>query len=751
MSYACFWLVWDQSIHVFKRINLKMINRKGLTTIGILSLPAFSFAQEQQPDSTSFNTLDEVVVNALRVGHKSPFAFSNIGKEEIQDKNDGRDLPYILEQSPSVLLNSDAGNGVGYSDIRVRGTDANRINLTINGIPINDQESQGIFFVNMPDLASSSSSIQIQRGVGSSTNGAGAFGASINVSNIEQENTASAKLANSVGSFGTLRHSLNAGTGRLNNGFNFDVRLSKITSNGYMERSASDLKSMQFLAGWTSKDEKTNLKFNLFTGKQSTGQAWNGVLESDLAANRRKNELGIKEDGFFYDNQTDNYQQDYYQLFLNQKLNHRWKLNAGLFLTRGKGYYDEYKIGEDYSDYGLNNPVVGGDTITSTSLTRQLWLDNYYYGGIFNFRYANNKTTLNIGGALTQYDGDHYGFVNWAANGGIDESYRWYNLPARKTDANIYIKAEHELAANWYATADLQVRHVDYKVNGYRKNPNIDQHNKFNFVNPKVGISYVKGLEKAYFSFAVAGKEPNRNDFEAGINNVPKAEKLYDFELGYSYLKGNTEWSANAYFMYYKDQLIVNGKINDVGAYTRVNVDKSYRAGIELTGRHQFTPWLSAMANATLSQNKIPSFIEYIDDYDNGGQVEVAHKNADIALSPSAIANLGLSFEPWELPKDNSLKFNLTGRYVSRQFLDNTSNKARSINPFALANLNVQYNTSMAKLKDISIMAAVNNLFDEKYETKGYTYSYYDKGLQTFNYYFPQAGRNYSLTLVLGF
>lgn len=730
---------------------MQIMKRKGLTTLGLLTLPVWAFAQEPQQTDSTEHALEEVVVNALRLGHRSPFAFSTLNKKEIEEKNDGRDLPYILQQTPSVLVNSDAGNGVGYTDIRVRGTDGNRTNVTINGIPINDPESQGVFFVNFPDVASSSSSIQVQRGVGASTNGAGAFGASINVSNIEQEDVANARLTNSVGSFGTLRHSLNAGTGKLKNGFNFDIRLSKIQSDGFIERSASDLKSFQFLAGWASKDNKTKLKFNLFSGTERTGQAWNGVAEADLADNRQKNELGIREDGSFYLGQTDNYQQDYYQLFLEQKLSTRWTLNTGLFLTRGKGFYDEYRTGEDYSSYYLPYPVIGGDTITSTSLTRQLWLDNHYYGGIFNLRYNSARTVLNIGGAVTQYDGDHYGFVNWAANGGVPESYQWYDLPAQKSDANIYAKAEHQLARNLYATLDLQVRHVDYTVNGFRRNPEIVQHNTFTFFNPKAGISYVGNAQKAYLSFAVAGKEPNRNDFEAGVDNVPKPERLYDLELGYSYLKNGTELSANAYFMYYRDQLILNGKINDVGAATRVNVDESYRAGIELAGRHRFNSWLSAMANATFSQNKITEFMEYIDDYDNGGQLEIAHTNTDIALSPSVIANAGISVEPFDLRAGNSLRFTLSGRYVSRQYLDNTSDKGRSINPFALANFNAQYNTSFGKLKDISLMASVNNLLDKHYESRGYTFSYIDNGLQTFNYYFPQAGRNYNLTLVLGF
>ncbi|MBL7704176.1 MAG: TonB-dependent receptor [Taibaiella sp.] len=731
---------------------------KIIGTISLLTLPVATWSQQAETDTLRYEHLSGVTVNALRLGHKSPFAFSDVRKKDIEKLNDGRDLPYLLDQTPSILVNSDAGNGVGYTDIRVRGTDNSRINLTVNGIPVNDAESQGIFFVNFPDIASSTSSIQVQRGVGSSTNGSGAFGASINISNIEQDNTASATLINSVGSFGTLRHTLNAGTGRLNNGFNFDLRLSKIKSDGFIDRSASDMKSFQFIAGWTSKNEQTNLKFNLFSGVQKTGQAWNGVAEADLKNNRRFNELGIKEDGTFYKDQTDNYQQDYYQLFLNHRFNANWKLNAGLFLTRGKGYYDEYRIGESYGDYYLPNPVAGNDTLTETSLTRQLWLDNYYYGGIFNIQYAKNKTMVNLGGAVTQYDGEHYGRVNWASNGGVPQGYEWYRLPAHKTDANVYLKAEQELAENLYATADLQLRAVNYQINGFRKNPDVIQDNNFLFFNPKVGISYLRGHQKIYASFAMANKEPNRNDFEAGINDKPKAERLSDFELGYGYLKNGTELSANLYYMHYKDQLILTGKINDVGAYTRANVPVSYRAGVELLARHHFNEWFSVNANATFSQNKIQSFTEYIDDYDNGGQVEVAHENTDIALSPSVIATAGLSFKPFTIRNARPFTFSLNGKYVSRQFLDNTTNawsldnnKGKSINPFALANFSAMYEAGFGALKDIKVIASVNNLLDKQYESKGYTFSYYAGGLQTFNYYFPQAGRNYNLTLILGF
>ncbi|MBX9448565.1 MAG: TonB-dependent receptor plug domain-containing protein [Taibaiella sp.] len=353
------------------------------------TLSTGALAQDPAPDSLKQNTLLEgVEIVVIRAGDHTPFTFTNLYKKDIQKLNDGKSIPYILDQMPSVVTNSDDGIGIGYADMRIRGTDNQRINFTINGIPVNDAESQGTFFVNFPDLISSASSVQVQRGVGASTNGAGAFGASVNISNIDQSEDAGAEVINTYGSYNTWRHTIKAGTGNIGGGFNFDVRLSKISSDGYIDRGFSDLKSLQFLAGWTSADRRTSLKFNLFTGKERTGQTWNGVVQDSLETNRRYNELGLKEDGTYYDDQTDNYQQDYYQLFFNHKFTEKWSGNAALFLTRGRGYYNEYRMGEAYSDYGLPDYQADTTVLSETSLIRQLWLDNYFYGIVMGARYV---------------------------------------------------------------------------------------------------------------------------------------------------------------------------------------------------------------------------------------------------------------------------------------------------------------------------------------------------------------------------
>lgn len=719
-----------------------------------------TFAQDA--DSTrplmSTQELIPVEIRAVRVNDKSPYAVSNLNEKDIRSQNLGQDIPYLLNQTPSVVINSDAGAGVGYTGMRIRGTDASRINFTINGIPVNDAESQGAIFVDFPDLLSSTNSIQIQRGVGSSTNGSGAFGASVNLSNLTQDKKAFAEVNNSVGSFNTWKHTIRAGSGLLKGGFQFDVRASKISSDGYIERSSSDLKSLQFVAGWTSKDENTSLRFNLFTGKEKTGQAWNGVSQDSLATNRRFNSLGLKADGTYYDDQTDNYQQDYYQLFFNHKFNAYWSLNAALFLTRGKGFYNEYRLGESLADYGLQSfTTPAGDTFSSTNLTRRLWLDNYYYGGIFSLVYQKNKTQFILGGGYNQYDAKHYGFVTWA-DYGVPDNYRWYNLTAHKGDFNIYAKLQQQLGENWYAFGDLQYRMVSYEINGFRKNPTLMPKTNFNFINPKAGLSYItthgNGAEsKAYASFAVANKEPNRDDFEASPAEQPKAESLYDGELGYQYKSSKWEVGANIYYMYYRNQLIPTGKINDVGTATRTNTPKSYRAGLELTAAVKPAAWLKIQANATLSRNKIINFEEYIDDYDSGNQILNKYSETDIAFAPNLIAGGTATIEPFaKMLKQQEFYIDLIGKYVGRQYLDNTGNENRSINPYGLCDVRLRYTVHTSFVKELGISLALNNVLNKMYEANGYTFSYkYDGTLTTENYYFPQAGFNFLLGVNIRF
>ena len=727
-------------------------------------------AQKELIAPDSIYELTPVEVKATRVNEKSPYSVSNITATDIKKQTLGQNLPGLLQQTPSVVVNSDDGTGVGYASIRIRGTDATRINLTINGIPINDPESQGIFFVNFSDLASSVNSVQIQRGVGASTNGVGAFGASINISNLNQSKEAAASIQSAYGSFNTLKNTFRAATGMLKSGFQFDLRLSKINSDGYIDRAFSDLKSLHFISGWTSGNEMTNIKFNLITGKERTGQAWNGVgisindKEKPLPyqqlldkAGRTTNVLGQMPDGTFYKNQTDNYQQDYYQLFVNHKFNNNWTANLGTFLTRGKGYYEEYRPGEKFKSYGLSDLKIKDSLIKKTNLVRQIWLDNYYYGSVFSANYNKKNTDFIFGGAILKYDAKHYGFIKWAEMG-VPVDYRWYNLPAHKTDINFFGKIQQQLADGFFAFGDMQIRDVVYKISGFRKNPTVQSDNHYTFFNPKLGLSYIlkhdyNASSKLFASYAIANKEPNREDFEASPDNTPRHETLYDVEAGYLYNAINYFLGITGYYMKYNNQLILSGKINDVGAYVRTNVKDSYRAGIELTGSARFTDWITLDANATFSKNKIRNITQFSDDYDYGGQIEQTFSNTDISLSPGAIMGATATFEPFfNKLKTNRFYIDIMEKYVSRQYLDNGMDKLKSINPYSLTDLRLRFEASHKNLKELGIVLLVNNIFNKKYENNGYTFSYkYHGTLTTENYYFPQAGINWNLGITIGF
>ncbi|NII25022.1 TonB-dependent receptor [Pseudoflavitalea sp. X16] len=706
--------------------------------------------------------MQPVEVRAIRAGEKAPFAKTDLSKKDIEKLNTGQDLPFLLNQTPSVVVSSDAGNGVGYTGIRIRGTDGARINVTLNGIPYNDAESQGSFFVDLPDFTSSVNNIQVQRGVGTSSNGAGAFGATINLSTNEANTTAYGEINNSYGSFNTWKHTVKAGSGLINDHFTIDARLSKIGSDGFVDRGSSDLRSFYLSGAYLG--AKTSVRFNIISGKEKTYQSWNGVPEAKLSNNKDAllqhyyNNLGTlyrtqqdsinlfssdprKYNYFTYANQTDNYQQDHYQLFLNHQFSSRLTANAAFFLSKGKGYYEEYKPGEAYADYGLPDFEAGGNTYTSTDLIRRLWLDNDYYGVVYSLQYKGVTDQFTVGGGWNRYDGHHFGEIIWA-QAGIPNNYRWYNLEAYKTDVSAYAKYQYKLSTNWEVFADLQYRRVLYNIGGFRKNPTLMVRNTFDFFNPKAGITYTDGSFMAYLSYAQGNKEPNRDDFEAGLTQQPKPEKLHDFEAGVSEKGSWYEVSGNLYYMLYKNQLVQTGKINDVGGYTRTNVKDSYRMGVELQAGVRATQWLRVAANLTLSKNQIKDFTEFYDDYDNGGQKATPHGNTDIAFSPSIIAGGTVSLIP---AKD--LEISLPAKYVGRQYLDNTSNKQRSLGDYYVQDARVIYTLRNLLPKEISLIGQVNNVFNRRYNSNGYTYSYQYSTLITENFYFPMAGTNFMIAL----
>jgi iron complex outermembrane receptor protein len=678
-----------------------------------------------------------VEVLSTRAGKDAPFTQTTLSAADISQKNLGQDLPFLLKDQPSVITTSDAGAGVGYTNIWIRGSDVTRINVTFNGIPVNDAESAGTFWVDIPDIASSTGSIQIQRGVGTSTNGAGAFGATINLSTNTFHAKPYGELMSSFGSFNTWKHEVRAGSGLLNGHFTVDARLSSITSDGYIDRASSDLKSFYLSTAYLSK--KSSLRLNVFSGKEKTYQAWDGVPADSLATHRTYNDLGLMPDGKFYTNQTDNYLQTYYQLFWNQEFASNLNFNVAAFLTRGKGYYEEYKAAQPYAAYGLEDPVIGADTLTETDLIRDLWLDNYYYGAIFSVNKTAERWKWTLGGGWDRYEGKHYGDVVWARYG-IDKDYRYYYNTADKNDFNVYWKADRQLATGLHAFLDLQYRHIRYNIYGYDDNPSIIQLNTYDFFNPKAGLSYRFDHDnRLYLSYARASKEPNRDDFEAGRGQTPKAEHLGDWELGYDRGGSRYHLHGNLYYMNYRNQLVLTGKINDVGAYTRTNIPRSYRLGLELNGDVSFARIWTFSANAAFSRNRILDFTEYIDDYDNGSQKTVHHGTTDISFSPAVITGAALTAAPLA-----DLSITLRGKYVSRLYLDNSSEKDRSIDPYLVNSLQLQYAWHPAWIHAIRLNLMIHNLFNVKYLTNGYTYSYISGGqTHTENSYFPQEGINF--------
>ena len=727
------------------------------TVIALLLLSSFaSFAQSSDSlINKSLNPVSISAASALRVTHKDPFAASTLSEKTIQKNNNAQDLPYLLQYLPSVVVGSDAGTGVGYTNMRVRGTDGTRINVTLNGVPVNDAESQATYFVNFADIASSTNSIQLQRGVGTSTNGPGAFGATLSMQTIDADDSAKFIFQSVLGSFNTRKWSAKMQSKRLDNGLQFGIRASTIKSDGYINRSASDLKAMQFNMSWL---QNPNTKWTVVAmlGKEKTGQAWDGVTADSLKTNRTYNGLGLKEDGSYYTNQTDNYQQNYYQAFYDKTLRNKASMHAGIFLTTGKGYYEEYKLDQAYASYFLPNFVnATNDTFTSTSLIRQLWLDNKNYGALFSYNQVFNKCTLTFGGLLSQYEGKHFGIVKWA-NQGVPNDYTWYNLNSLKRDANVYAKARYQLSEQFIGFAEIQLRSVAYTMNGFRKNINLQPAVNYQFFNPKMGITYfVKKdnalIKKAYASIAIANKEPNRDDFETGNMEMPKPERLTDIELGYEYVHTKIQWSANAYLMNYQNQLVNTGKINDVGAYTRVNVGKSYRAGIEIQGAYALSKKVQLFANLSLSKNKIKALSEYIDDYDNGNQQIVQHANTNISMSPNVVAAAGIHTLVFQRAR-TQLELDFVTKYVGKQYLDNTSNENRTIDAYAVSDIKSTYTLQTKFMPSIKLQAALTNIFNKEYAPSGYNYNYYYGGqLSATNVYYPQAKRMLMLSLIFQF
>jgi iron complex outermembrane receptor protein len=720
-----------------------------LLSIRLLSLLFFlfslvSFSQEKQQDTTKVNQLDEVLVSAVRVTSKTPVSFSNLDKKEIKLRNLGQDIPILMNYLPSVVTTSDAGNGVGYTGIRVRGSDATRVNVTINGIPYNDSESHGTFWVNMPDFASSVESLQLQRGVGTSTNGSGAFGASLNMLTDSYSDNPSGEISSSFGSFNTFKNTVKFSTGLMNNHFEIAGRLSALKSDGYIDRAKSDLKSY-FLQG-TYVGKTTLIKALAFGGTEKTYQAWYGVDAATMESDRTFNPAGMFTDEFgnprFYDNQTDNYQQDHYQLHWNEKIAANWSTNLAFHYTKGKGYYEEYKEDQDFADYGLA-PILAAPTVNTTDIVRQKWLDNDFYGTTFSANYKAENLDLILGGGWNKYEGDHFGKVIWARYASQSElGDHYYDDFSTKTDGNVFAKANYKVSDKWSLFGDLQLRNVTYKANSAETGLVDDT---FNFFNPKAGVTYkLNEINNLYFSYARANREPNRTDYESGS---PKPEKLNDFELGWRYLSDKIKLNANGYYMKYQDQLVLTGELNDVGAPIRTNSGDSYRVGIELDATFQLSEKWLLQPNVTLSQNKNKDF------YFTRDGVLQNLGDTNIAFSPNIVAGNRLAFMPV-----SHFQISLYSKFVGEQYMANIDSDGSKLESYFVNDLNVSYEFRPKTIfKSILVSALVNNIFDLKYVSNGYFYTYDDysnpPAITTIEGagYYPQAGTNFLVGLSLKF
>ncbi|MBP6758705.1 MAG: TonB-dependent receptor [Flavobacterium sp.] len=708
-------------------------NGSKLLISGVFVLTSLvSFAQEKQKDTTKVNQLDEVLVSAIRVTTKTPVTFSNLSKEELAQRNLGQDIPVLLNYLPSVVTTTDAGNGVGYTGIRVRGSDATRVNVTINGIPYNDSESHGTYWVNMPDFASSLESVQLQRGVGTSTNGAGAFGASLNMLTDTYSKKGTGEISSSLGSFNTNKNTVKFSTGLMNDHFEIAGRLSTLKSDGYVDRASSNLKSY-FLQG-TYVGKTTLIKALAFGGTEKTYQSWYGLDAATMQSDRTFNYAGMFTDEAgntrFYDNQTDNYQQDHYQLHWNEKIAENWSTNLAVHYTKGKGYYEEYQEDQDFSDYGLAS-IVAAPTVNTTDLIRQKWLDNDFYGTTFSANYKKDKLDVILGGGWNKYEGDHFGKVIWARYASQSElGDHYYDDAATKTDGNIFAKANYQITEKISLFGDLQLRNVHYKADSPETGVVNDN---FNFFNPKAGLNYdIDAKNKLYFSYAKANREPNRTDYE---NGSPKPEKLNDFELGWRFKTAKSQLNVNGYYMRYKDQLVLTGSFDNVGNPIRENSGDSYRLGVEVDAVLKLSKNWTIAPNFTISSNKNVDFVSDV----NGTLTNLG--NTNIAYSPNFIAGNMLTFSP-----TTPLRLSLLSKFVSEQYMNNIEDASGKLKDYFVNDFNASYEIATKSIfKSIVVNALVNNIFNVDYVSNGADYG------GGYVYYYPQAGTNFLVGLTLKF
>ncbi len=757
--------------------------KKVFLLAGLLALNFSLRAQASaEPDSLTNVQLEEVVVSATRAGKNTPMAYSNISQKDIRKDNAARNIPTILQTIPSLVAFTEDGSGVGNTSMRIRGTDATRINVTLNGMPLNNPESQEVYWVNLPDLSSSLQSIQVQRGVGTSTNGSAAFGASISMKTLGARSEAYGEASTAVGSYNTFSSSIAAGSGILKNGLSVDARYSRVSGDGYIRNAFVNHSNLY--AALSHYTDKQLLRLSYINGVQHTGITWEGITPSNLEEyGRRYNQAGKYKDEadnvLYYDNETDNYYSHIVQLIFTRELNDYLSMNSGLSYNNGFGYYENYrsdpykdfKRGDKYSKYGLPDQTVNGVTYERSQMIRQKLMRNDFYVANLSFTYKKNALNWVFGGMYSYYDGDHYGKLPWVKfNQNIPENYEWYRNVGKKGEINLFTKVEYQLNNQLSLFGDVQFRHIDYRFSGTDDDlTDITSQFKYNFFNPKAGIFYrLDNHNNLYASLAVGQREPLRADLKEGIKggaeNRIKPERMIDYELGYQFSnKNGLRLGANLYFMDYKNQMVQTGKLNDVGYKLMENVKNSYRAGVELEASVPFIDNKFRLdANATLSQNKIKNYTAYFDLYDNNSdwnevyvkpnvrkQASKDLGTTNISYSPDVVGMAALTYQP-----TSALYFNLVGKYVGKQFLDNTSDDAKSIPSYFVSNFSAGYTFDKTPVGRIALQFFVNNLFGKEYIANGWASTeMFEKDGSSVNWigYYPQATRNFMARVTISF
>lgn len=733
-----------------------------ITSITLLSINLCSLA-EQLPDSLKQVSLDEVVVSSTRINNTTPIAFSDLNGKEIKQANTAKNIPYILQTLPSVVSYSEDGSGVGNTSIRIRGTDATRINVTLNGMPINNPESQEVYWVNLPDISNSLQNVQVQRGVGSSTNGSASFGASISLKTEGGKPKAYGQASTAIGSYNTFTSTISAGTGLLKNGLSLDARYSRVTGDGYIRNGKVNHKSAYAALSYYKDNQLFRLSY--INGIQHTGITWEGISPEEMLIDRKYNPAGKYYDDagniHYYDNETDNYYSDIVQLNYSNIFSNYWTLNVGLNYNHGYGYYENYKMDQNLkSKFGLNPQIINEVTYKKSDIIRRKLMSNDFYVANFTLNYNRNQLNLIGGGSFSLFDGEHYGKLKWVKyNQNIPENYKWYNNDSNKKEFSVFTKGTYQVSQKFSFFGDLQYRYVDYRMNGTDDDLEAITNNKYySFFNPKVGISFNLNNHQLYASFAVGNREPLRTDIKESVKGGSlekiKPERMYDYELGYRFANENASFNANLYYMDYKDQMIQTGKLNDVGYKLMENVPNSYRIGIELAGAYQFTKWLRWDANLTLSRNKIRDYTAYYDLYDNQtnwnliGQKVENLGTTDISFSPNIVGSSAITLSPFK-----TLSFSFISKYVGKQYYDNSSNKDNRLADYFISNIIAGYTFNYRKIGDIDLQLFVNNIFNKRYVANAWvsTDKFEDGSEITYKGYYPQATRNIMVKLGIRF